>query len=1189
MSRTYAVAIVCVLLGAGAFVVPTVVCQPAAGQETLSREPGQGAASPEQRAEDIVAKMKNTPEWMVGQVCMVSIWGYDFGPEYLRPAQVQERWEKTVRLIRDYHVGSVLLLESNFSNVDKAWTPPTTEQVASISYELQRVAKDVPEGMHPLPLFIAIDQEGDGYPWTRIRNGVVPIPSNMAIGATWNLAFAEKVGEIVGRQLSLLGINMLLGPVLDVNTDPVRDAMGERCFGGNPYFVGRMGRAYIRGVHKGAGDRPLAVVAKHWPGHGDCDALSDYQIAPVTRTLQELAENELVPFLMVINADDKEAKPDAMMPAHAVYTELQTHRDYPITLDTSHDVVWSFVLAAEERPLPAEAKRHMAELGRWRDHGLIVSDALGVEGLIDNYGMGYEGFPYADAAERCLRAGHDIVMLTGYGRWFERKQEEVIEHLAAVYRRGIEPAPSRSDAEFAARVQEAARRVVAAKLRLIGQEPLNTPGPEAAAQLAEVLKEDMDSLWATSNGAWARAVQWAKRPDLPPPSPDARVVTVEPRELDRRSVKKVSAGIVADLLADKRSPASSPVARLDEYDISAWLSGDDTEIAVRAGELIDAAQWVIVVLGHRPRTAEEKQSGEDSEEVDSVECSLKLIRKLDRSYKGASTKRVAVIACQPPYYLQPSDLGAVNAYLITHTKLPDYLELAVDALLTNREAADLFSPVSIPAIPYHLSDQKHALLVPWLVPDEGAERPSEVGPTNPAKAAWAAFWGQSAQLKAGEIALGSLALVLVLPHAWIMRILPVGWPWFNKAVALAYRLPCVGRLKLFSAYRRRLRRERALRTAAHEYVDLPFRFTQEDANARLQESDAGLQEIIASQLPSAHYVAVVGGPGWGTSTVVWRLCYEALEGRRALRRYVPIVLHGIEYTDSVKDLMLRSLGQYGCPCTEAILDAQLEAGGLLILIDGVSEVRDESADHFEDDLCGLIKRRGRNCYLMTSSSPPRLGALGGCLIDLSPLSKEHVIDLLAKHLPPKRQDKAGPLGEEIAEKLGGIPLTPLMLRMVAGVYIGTGSLAPSRAALLRSYCNELLRQEVTGIDPDASDYALRHLAFTLFVERGGKRGCTVDEANNALEAIGDKLKTDKGVTMQAPWVRRRLQQARLLTRSGRHVGFCHDVFEDYFAARFVKEGLDRGDREPYGRVQSDPAFAGVRAILEELQSMPPRR
>ena len=109
-----------------------------------------------------------------------------------------------------------------------------------------------------VPLFVALDHEGDGHPYTRITRGVAPIPSQMAIGATWDTAKAEAIGRIVGGELAAMGVNMLLGPSVDVLNDPRptgRGDIGIRVFGGDPYWVGQMGRAYIRGVHQGSNGR----------------------------------------------------------------------------------------------------------------------------------------------------------------------------------------------------------------------------------------------------------------------------------------------------------------------------------------------------------------------------------------------------------------------------------------------------------------------------------------------------------------------------------------------------------------------------------------------------------------------------------------------------------------------------------------------------------------------------------------------------------------------------------------------------------------------------------------------------------------------------------------------------------------------------------------------------------------------
>jgi len=105
------------------------------------------------------------------------------------------------------------------------------------------------------PLLIGITQEGDSIPNDSILNGMTLLPNQMAIGATWNPAYAELAGKILGSELSALGVNLLFGPSLDVLDQVTPNSateLGTRTFGGDPYWVGEMGQAYIKGIHEGS-------------------------------------------------------------------------------------------------------------------------------------------------------------------------------------------------------------------------------------------------------------------------------------------------------------------------------------------------------------------------------------------------------------------------------------------------------------------------------------------------------------------------------------------------------------------------------------------------------------------------------------------------------------------------------------------------------------------------------------------------------------------------------------------------------------------------------------------------------------------------------------------------------------------------------------------------------------------------
>jgi beta-N-acetylhexosaminidase len=203
-------------------------------------------------------------------------------------------------LIVNYHVGGVVLLNDN-DNFAPA--PDTVLQTYQLINSLQRIEWDgaLTNRSAYVPLFIGIAQEGNGYPTDQWLQGLTPLPSEMAIGATWDADLAEQVGETLGRELSALGFNLYFGPSLDVLESPSTRAggdLGTRVFGGDPYWVGIMGRAYISGLHAGSENR-MIVIAKHFPGRGGTDRLPEEEVATVRKSREQLKQIELAPFFAV--------------------------------------------------------------------------------------------------------------------------------------------------------------------------------------------------------------------------------------------------------------------------------------------------------------------------------------------------------------------------------------------------------------------------------------------------------------------------------------------------------------------------------------------------------------------------------------------------------------------------------------------------------------------------------------------------------------------------------------------------------------------------------------------------------------------------------------------------------------------------------------------------------------------------
>jgi beta-N-acetylhexosaminidase len=386
-------------------------------------------------------------------------------------------------LILDYRIGGVVLSPSNmnFGNGKGIATP---HQVATLTNQLQALAYGVllpadqtfaiptdgswpPPGLVSLtsqsnlpppniPLFIAAEQLGDGLPFTSLRREFTPLPSQMALGATWNVGLARKVGQIVGMELRAVGINLLLGPNLDLFDQPRADrvgALGLHAFGGNPYWVGQMGRAYIAGVHDGSRGR-VATVARNFPGQGSIDRLPDQEIATVQLSLDELRQTAIFPFRrvttqssLILQRTGIMSATDGLMTSHMRYNALPG--------------------SATPMSLGPELNMTLNQEGfaDWHDGGgLLMSNPIGTLAVRRYYDPSLASFSPRRVALDVFAAGHDLIYLDQLSLendWAEEKAaiQETIGFFQERYT---------SDSNFAAQVDSVVRRILRLKLRLYG-------------------------------------------------------------------------------------------------------------------------------------------------------------------------------------------------------------------------------------------------------------------------------------------------------------------------------------------------------------------------------------------------------------------------------------------------------------------------------------------------------------------------------------------------------------------------------------------------------------------------------------------------------------------------------------------------------------------------------------------------
>lgn len=203
--------------------------------------------------------------------------------------------------------------------------------------------------------------------------GAVVFPPQMALGAIGDTALAYEQGRITALEGRALGVHIAYAPILDVNNNPANPVINTRSYSADPALAARLGAAFVRGVQ----EHGMIATGKHFPGHGDTEVNSHLALPVVGVTRARLDTVELVPFRAAVASDV-----GAMMTFHGAMPALDS-TGAPGTL----------------------SRRVLSDLLReeMKFDGLIISDAMDMRGVLDQYGA-------VEAAVRAVEAGADILI-----------------------------------------------------------------------------------------------------------------------------------------------------------------------------------------------------------------------------------------------------------------------------------------------------------------------------------------------------------------------------------------------------------------------------------------------------------------------------------------------------------------------------------------------------------------------------------------------------------------------------------------------------------------------------------------------------------------------------------------------------------------------------------------------------------
>jgi len=625
------------------------------------------------KARNLLEKM--TPEERVGQLFLVSFQGSTADVD----SQIYD-------LIAKYHIGGVVLQAANNNFVGPENTTVAAQQLIidlqTAGWDTAQAASIGPTSAGYIPLLIGISQEGDQSPYNQILSGLTELPDQMAVGATWNPEYSKIIGSIQGSELKAIGFNLLFGPSLDV-LDSIQtysgDDLGVRTFGGDPFWVGEMGKAYIQGVHEGSGKK-IAVIATHFPGRGESDRQPDEEIATVRKSLEQLKQVELAPFFSVTGkVENQNQMVDGLLLSHIRYQGFQGN------------------IRATTKPVSFDAAAldlimKLSEFSDWRSQGgVIVSEDLGSEAVRHFFDPLSTGFDARQVARSALLAGNDLLNLGSILSTNDPDSYTTVVRIIEYFNQRYLDDPT-----FKARVDKAVLNILIMKF-----------GIYPAFQLEDILPrpEDLDTLGQSQSVVNTVAQKAATL--VNPGSSDIDIVLPNPPQFDDRIVF-ISDSMVYRQCSSCGEQTSFPawdlmnaVNRLygpsagDQIQSSRMhaYSFENLRVLLEQGTGVESVQsdlgsadWIIFIFTESGKAQSEKEIYQ---------------RMFTERPDLTRNKKIIGFAMNAPYYFDATDISKFTAYYALYSKINAFYDVAARILFQELLPGGKL-PVSVPGIGYDL-------------------------------------------------------------------------------------------------------------------------------------------------------------------------------------------------------------------------------------------------------------------------------------------------------------------------------------------------------------------------------------------------------------------------------------------------------------------------------------------------------
>jgi beta-N-acetylhexosaminidase len=279
-------------------------------------------------------------EEKIGQFFMVAAYS----------GQGEKHIDEVESMIEDQKIGGVIFFQGQRADLKEAIT------------RFNKVSKT--------PLFFGMDAE-----WGVDMRlfGEERFPYAYTFGAAGDPELSGRIGAMMAQECREIGIHMNFSPVADVNSNPDNPVIGFRSFGENPKLVADQVKAFVKSFEESG----VMSCIKHFPGHGNTDKDSHYELPTVSSSYKTLDAIDLFPFREGIRA--------------GASSVMVGHLNVPALDDTGTPTSLSSRVIRE----------HLIKGMGF--NGLVISDALNMKAVADKYGK-------TDVVVKAFEAGCDILL-----------------------------------------------------------------------------------------------------------------------------------------------------------------------------------------------------------------------------------------------------------------------------------------------------------------------------------------------------------------------------------------------------------------------------------------------------------------------------------------------------------------------------------------------------------------------------------------------------------------------------------------------------------------------------------------------------------------------------------------------------------------------------------------------------------